>query len=758
MKRKAGYISSCAGALLLANVGGMEAAEVQKEMVQTEIDQTEISQTAIDVEEVTVTAHRSETTIKETPASISVIKHSDILRLQPNTLSQLFRYEPGITVENSGGRHGDANINIRGIGGNRVLMVRDGVRMPDGFGSAGTDQGRGNFSAYNLDSVEMLKGAASALYGSDALGGVVILNSLDAEKEVQRNDGEPLLRFNTGYNSVDERRRLALVSASEIGGGYGMLQVERQDFSEVESNGSFTPNPKDGELHSVLAKWSIRPSRLQKWELLGNYWQQDVDNQLNTNLGPISGPPGSAITEAAATDESERWHIGVRHNIQELAGLDSLKWQLDYQMSNYQQDERERQSSLFTSNLILEREEFEQEQLSANIQLDHQWGRHAITLGTDLVQRDLTRPVDRQDIDLLTNEVSNTNAGLTYPGKSYPDTDIEQYGVYLQDVYSPVEQLRIMMGVRFDYYSSSPTVDAAYANFNISNSPVSERSDNEWSPHVGLTYFINDDIQFYGNYNTGFRAPPVDDQFISRGILIPVPGVPHEVIPNNDLKPETSEGFELGWRWQTERFSLQAAYYDNSYEDFIDSRTIGFRDQPPVFTGPTAIRQIQYQNLNEVEISGWELGMQLALNDWLPGGWQGDAKAGFNVIDGENKETGSGLNSVGPNTGVLGLHFSSAEGTLGFGWHLRAAQKADDAEPLVFRGAELPSFEPPGYAVHDLDFYWKPLPELRIDLSVFNAFDKRYWSSHEKGANAEGDLEASLAPGRSMALSVSYQL
>lgn len=710
------------------------------------------------VEEIVVTAYRSETTLKEIPASVSVIRQDEIRRLQPNTLSELFRYEPGVQVENSGGRHGDANINVRGIGGNRVLVLKDGVRMPDGFGSAGTDQGRGNFSAYNLERVEVLKGAASALYGSDALGGVILLDSLDAQRAVDGNDGDAVYRMNSGYNSVDERMRLALMAAAELGGGYAMLQAERQAFSEVEPNSSFDPNPKDGELHSLLAKWTYRALDNQEWTLIGNYWQQEVDNELVTNIGPISGPPGAAITEAAASDESERWHLGVRQVMNEVAGVARIKWQLDYQKSAYEQDELERQSSLFTSNLIVEQEEFQQEQLSANVQLDLEWGKNELTVGADLMNRELSRPVDRQNLDLIAGTVSRTNAGLTYPGKTYPDTDIEQYGIYLQNRYSPTDRLLFLIGLRYDYYSSDPKVDAAYANFNLFNAPVSERSDNELSPHIGVTYFLSDNMEIYGNYNTGFRAPPVDDQFISRAILIPVPGVPHEVVPNNNLAPETSEGFELGWRWSSDRLSMSIAYYDNEYEDFIDAQTIGFRNQPPIFVGPTAIRQIQYQNLDAVTIDGWELGLQLSLHDWLPGGWQGDLRAAFNIIDGENEATGSGLNSVGPNTAVLGLHFSSPDDTFGFGWHMRASAKADDAEPLSSRGVQLPSFEPPGYAAHDFDFFWQPMNSLRFDLSVYNAFDKRYWSAHEKGANVAGDLEASVAPGRSFALSLSYQL
>lgn len=710
------------------------------------------------MEEISVTAHRIDTLLKEVPASVGVITRKDIQQLQPNKLSELFRYEPGVNVEQSGSRHGEANINIRGIGGNRVLILKDGVRMPDGFGSAGTDQGRGSFSAFNLGRVEVLKGPASALYGSDALGGVVLLKSLDAQSLVEQNEGETVMQFSGGYNSVDERSRGSFLAASELGAGYGLLQIEGQSFSETDINGNFQPNPKDANSQSLLAIWAHQPTDEQRWEWLVNLWQQEADNRLNTNLGPISGPPGSAITEALAKDESTRWHVGVRHEVDNLAWLDKLKWQLDYQSSGYDQTESEKQESRFTAIQILEQEEFEQKQWSANLQIEKALGDHSLVTGIDLSQRELTRPVDRQQIDLRTGEVSRNYAGVNYPGKTYPDTDIEQYGVYLQDVYRPTDAWRLVAGVRFDYYSSSPSVDEAYANFNTSNTQIDSRSDSKWSPYLGVTYLLSDTAELYASATTGFRAPPVDDQFISRAILIPVPGVPHEVVPNNELDPETSKGFELGWRWQGERLSLQAAYYQNQYKDFIDSKTIGYRAQAPVFIGPTSIRQIQYQNLEEVHISGIELGAQLNLPDLLPNNWNSYVKVAANVIDGEDQSTKRGLNSVGPHNATVGFHANNAAENLGFAWHMRVSDKADDAEPLRFRGQSLPSFEPPGYSVHDFSFFWKPTRQINVDLSLYNLFDKRYWSAHEKGANAAGNLEATLASGRSVALTLSYQI
>jgi hemoglobin/transferrin/lactoferrin receptor protein len=711
-----------------------------------------------------VTAHRSERDINDIAASVGVISKELLDKLQPYTLADLFRYEPGVQVEKSGDRHGDASINIRGIGGNRVVILQDGARMPSGFGSAGVDQGRGSFNAFNLERVELLKGPSSALYGSDAIGGVVLLETLDPERLATSSGSTSHSRIGAGYASVDERYHTSFVAASKLGAGYGLIQLDHQGFSERDINSRFDPNPKDGDVNSVLAKWSFDSETLGHWDFIGDYWKQDVDNTLNTNIGPVAGPPGTAITSSVASDESHRWHLGVHNTLQQTLGLDLLHWQLDYQESDYEQREDELQQnpgSNFppipaSAQRTLEHEQFEQQQWSFSLRGERQWGDHTTVAGVDLLHKSFTRPVDRTIVDEINGTVSKSGAGVTYPGKSFPDTDIEQWGLYLQDQWVLSDKLDLIMGIRYDSFRSSPNADAAYDNFNPSGTDVESRSDDRWSPNVGMTYQLTREQQLYASYQTGFRAPPVDDQFISRAILIPVPGVPHEVLPNSDLGPETSKGFELGWRWNSRVLSASLAHYRTTYEDFIDSRTIGYRELAPIFVGPTAIRQIQYMNVDEVEIKGFEFKSRLHLNQWLQLPWQAHLNLTANVIEAENEDTGLGLNSVGPDTLTFGLDLNNPDATLGISWYLRAVASADDAEPLVQRGQPLPAFEPPGYSVHDLTLVWSPNPKLRVDATVYNLFDKKFWGAHAKGDNANGDLDAKAQPGRNFSVNLSY--
>ena len=346
--------------------------------------------------------------------------------------------------------------------------------------------------------------------------------------------------------------------------------------------------------------------------------------------------------------------------------------------------------------------------------------------------------------------------GYQHSGKTFPDADVTQFGAFVQDYVDLTDELTLVAGLRYDSFKNTPNVDEAYQNFNIAGAVPESYSDDAVSPHLGLVYQLTDHTSLFANLTTGFRAPPVAEQYISRAILIPVPGVPHEVIPNNALESETSQGMELGVRWNNDISKVEFSVYQNDYEDFIDSKTIGFREMFPMFVGNLAIRQIQFQNIDEVEIKGAEFSAHLVMDSFLPEGWKGDAHIALSVIDGENTTEGTGLNSVPANSGVIGFNLSPND-AIEFHWHLRAASKADDAEPLSRRGQRLPSFEPPGYGIQDVSIRYSVSEDLVLSLSAYNITDKKYWGSHAKGSNASGDLDASVQPGRQFALSASYQ-
>ncbi|WP_229773368.1 TonB-dependent receptor plug domain-containing protein, partial [Vibrio cholerae] len=125
-------------------------------------------------DEVVVSTTRLNTQITDTAASVAVINASDIEQQMAEDIEGLFKYTPGVTLTTNS-RQGVQGINIRGIEGNRIKVIVDGVAQPNQFDSGNSflNSSRVDIDTDMVKSVEIVKGAASSLQGSDAIGGIV---------------------------------------------------------------------------------------------------------------------------------------------------------------------------------------------------------------------------------------------------------------------------------------------------------------------------------------------------------------------------------------------------------------------------------------------------------------------------------------------------------------------------------------------------------------------------------------------------------
>src|SRR5699024_1882749 len=113
---------------------------------------------SVDLDRVTVTASKSERPITEIAAPVTVINDRDIERTLTESIRDMMRYIPGVTVPFQGQRFGLAGFNIRGLGGNRVQVAVDGVRVPDGFAIGEFSNASRNFvDTDSLKQVEVVR-------------------------------------------------------------------------------------------------------------------------------------------------------------------------------------------------------------------------------------------------------------------------------------------------------------------------------------------------------------------------------------------------------------------------------------------------------------------------------------------------------------------------------------------------------------------------------------------------------------------------
>src|SRR5699024_6462727 len=143
-------------------------------------------------------------------------------------IQDLIRYEPGLSVGGTNSRFGLSGINIRGMGGNRVLTQMDGVSVADSFSFGGfLSAQRDYIDLDTIKQVEIIRGPASSLYGSDALGGAVSFVSKDAQDYLA--DGKNhFFRLKTGYDGSDDSWLRSATLAGQSGDLDALVHIGRR--------------------------------------------------------------------------------------------------------------------------------------------------------------------------------------------------------------------------------------------------------------------------------------------------------------------------------------------------------------------------------------------------------------------------------------------------------------------------------------------------------------------------------------------------
>ncbi|WP_109122192.1 TonB-dependent hemoglobin/transferrin/lactoferrin family receptor [Azospirillum sp. TSO22-1] len=684
---------------------------------------------AVQVGPVSVTATRSEKSVYDTPQTVTVIGGEELERRNQGSLRDITRYEPGIDVGNQPARAGATNYTIRGIGENRVRVQIDGVRVPD-FPESNVGPGtytRDFVDPETLKRVEIVRGPASALYGSDAIGGVVAYVTKDPEDYLARVGKDWAALVKGGYDSADNSLSKTMVAAARAAWADVMVAYTRRDGHEVKPNGSVAPNPQDFGSNNVLAKLVVRPTESDKLRFTVESFQRRTETDLQSERT-------ATVLSSLGDDNTKRLRLSVDHvHTAPIGFIDRLEWRLYTTRVTRDEDTEQLRRSGTTLSRRMTNLDFRQSIVGGDVQATSEatlFGlKNTFTYGASLDRAETSRPRDRYETNLATGAVTRSFSGgpgvpaEVFPNKNYPDTTTIQAGAYVQDEVA-YERFTFTPAVRVDYYKMTPHPDAAFRTSNSLNRPVQEVSDFAVSPKLGVTYALTEQYKLYGLYARGFRSPPFDS---ANNGYVNGPQR-YEMLPNPDLKAETSHGFETGLRGRFaggSNFGVNAFY--NLYDDFIDSQVIGTRN---------GITQYQYRNLPQVEIWGLEARGEWRLNpEWAVFGTAAYAR-------GKDTNTGLPVDSVAPLTGVLGVRYDHASG---FGAELigRGAAKHERVSSPTY-------FQTPSYVVADATVSYEYDPTLTVNAGVFNIFDRKYFGYRDVTGVAANrtDLDRFARPGR----------
>ena len=701
----------------------------------------------VELAPVLVTADRNAQTLDKAAPNVSVIGRKTLNQASAQNLDDIVLYEPGVSVPSDNNRRGHAGINIRGIDGNRILMMVDGVRIPESYaggGSNGTISGRDMVESDTLKQVDIVKGPYSALYGSDALGGVVNMVTLSPSDFVDAGKrGHFGLKH--GYRSRDRSHGVTATVAGFHENAEGLLMLTRRQGHETENMGSDTSystartatNPQKNNAYNILAKGNIGNERHRLETLYEQYYHAN-DTVLANGLGSQSrGPVTITTSESNARDRIRRQRIEAGYR---YTGEGRLK---EANLTAYQQKLRTEDDAVDASITRMGARQLGNSTRYSDYGFNQAirglngrgvWEfdgavKQTVVAGAEYKHTETARPRDSLTVDNLNGAVSKVYAGSTYPNKTFPDSKRKTFSVYAQDSLTFGNGIVLTPALRYEKDKLNTETDQAYLNANPDGT-ATRFNDSALTPSLRLSVPMGEQFTGFATYSQGFRTPPFD----SATMAFANTTYGYAVIPNANLKSERSNSFELGMKFKNERARAQVTAFYNRYRNFIDRTEVGTAS-----IGGRPIIQYQYQNLDRVKTYGAEAS---AAYKFLPG-WQVSGSIAW--MRGKQQD-GTPLDSAYPLNGVLGVDY--AQEKWGVDTKLRWSKKHS-------RVSSDSVFQAPGYGVWDVGAWYKPSKNVEIGANIYNVGNKKYWQHADvAGMSRTSVMDLYTETGRNFAATV----
>ncbi|MEM7069298.1 MAG: TonB-dependent hemoglobin/transferrin/lactoferrin family receptor [Pseudomonadota bacterium] len=660
------------------------------------------------------------------PANITVIDGEEIDDKAITDIKELVRDEPGVEVVRQTTGTDPFNsyggVTIRGVGGNRVQLLIDGARVPERI----TDGHRDYFDFNFTKQADIVRGPGSVLWGADALGGIVALETVDPEDILNGriSGGEA----ETSYSSLDNEWNNAFTYAHQLSptlsvlGGVSYNKANEAKLSNARADGGpfgscprdlaagATPcnelDPTDTRRFRGLGKVVFEPTDDHRFELSADFMNRETNVDYNQTLGArlstFSGNPNGIIGlgyDRTLEVETQRyifqhdWHVGGQF-------IDDIKWSVRHTPNSSIRTGTDHRmeangDEVIDHDFLSLDEDFTEFDVQFTSRFDLGASKHTVTWGFD---GDRTT-TDYQRIDTVRNLTTNTTTVTRGGGFNFANADTTRADFFIQDQIELFDgMLEITPGVRFTHYNLDPRFDGDYQVV-LGSEPV-EVTANEVLYSISADLDLTDELSLYSAFNQGFKMPTAQQLYTS------LPGRFFNLIPNPNLRPETVDNYELGLRKETDRgfFSVTGFYAD--YTDFIQS----FVFQPNGI-------DITYENLSSVMLYGIEASAGYDFTDNLRGdisfAWQqGTQKTNAAAAEQEFLAP--------PVKAVLGLTYEIPEHDL----------TLEAVGTLVRKTTRLPTptnFKPHGYALLDLYAKWQPTENSEFRFGVKNVFDKSYY-------------------------------
>lgn len=625
----------------------------------------------------------------DTPQAVTVITEEEIDRENATTLGELFNVVPGVQVTGSERIAGES-FNIRGIGSldqsseSRIIVNVDGAtkfyeqyRLGSFFGDPAL-----------FRRVEVLRGpASSTLYGSGALGGVVVVETKDASDFLINTDTAIQTRLSYGSNN-DEIKSSVIFASRPTDNFETLVSLSyRQAGDYTTGDGSVVASEFDAISGLLKSRLTFGDDNAQALKFSYSRGESDLDDtQLSqTNSSAFFGTVDRNLVDQTSAIRYENPMLGNN-----LIDLDVVLSYSDTQ--NVQSDPSLGFLCAIGNFEVLCPSEYGYE--TANLKVENVseiTGKNYVAYITAGVQ--------------LSYQERSAQNSLGTPS-FHPEGTDEKIGIYVQGEFIFNENLTLIPGLRVDKVNLTPADGTTFA----------ESSETSFSPKLALHYGIDDTFSVFGSVSRTERAPTLDELFSSDA---DEPNTPN-------LVSETATSVELG---------LSASYAGLlTSDDLLDFKVTTFYSEiDGLISRDSTAATPFYNQVDASKIYGAEVEVAYQSDTMF-------VRAAYSDVRGEDLATGVILSSIPARSLNLTIGGQNQDLGLRYGW-----------QGNLVDGIEYAATEHSGYAVHDLFVDWSPqqgaIEGFNVGFRVNNVLDRKYQNSLAGDAGKGKSYEISLTRG-----------
>ncbi|HHF0149420.1 TPA: heme/hemopexin-binding protein HxuC [Haemophilus influenzae] len=671
---------------------------------------------SVELDSINVIATRDPSRFAYTPEKQS---KDSLLSKQATSVADALEDIPNVDVR-GGSRSIAQKPNIRGLSDNRVVQVIDGVRQNFDLAHRGS-----YFLPMSLiQEIEVIKGPSSSLWGSGALGGVVAMRTPNALDLLKNNDKFGV-KIRQGYQTANNlsERDVSVFAANDkfdvlISGFYNNADNLRTGRGNKLNNTAY-------KQFGGLAKfgWQIndanrvelshRETRFKQTAPSNNEVENELTNeQITDQIKKFHGskddlPP----TTQPSPSETLKFYSGVKTRLGSVSYLSDQQIPDQSTVFNYyltpDNPYLNTHIALYNNKTI----EKEQRKVSGvkdqtklttrgiNLRNSSELSHISFVYGVDYMRDKIRTERGMNDKDAkFRAEPYNANSNTT--------------GVYLI-AHIPLfgEKLLVSPSVRYDHYDTS--------------SKTVKYKDNHLSPATKLTWIVTNWLDFTAKYNEAFRAPSMQERFVSGAHFgASIIGGREEInkfIANPNLRPETAKNKEITANLhfdslfkQGDKFKIEATYFRNDVKDFINLKI--FNDAKTNTNGALLPKNSQYQNITNARLSGIELQAQYQTERLT-------LFTNYGSTKGKDKDSGEALSNIAASKIGVGVNYALVKDKFTVGatvTHYAAQRRVPKDHGVTY----------PSYILTDLRATYAPLKgewkNLRLDFALENLFDRKY--------------------------------